>query len=189
MNPQKDRASDQAMQNGARAVISALRPDGSQSLFQVLAGGDELRQFALGFEFDFQFCNVKVFRVPKLTQEDGVHQLGNSLRDFPCVGLLRHFKEDDLGWRLGVYEVEQVAGPSIAQLLLKKISEFVAENLPVFQCVAEVLGERTFARPEEARHPHAHAFVRIAGGLSDGFEEILVLLADTIGGDVFLTSA
>jgi hypothetical protein len=107
------------------------------------------------------------------------------LCDLPCVGLLRHFKEDDLCWRLGVDEVEQVAGAGIAQLLLEEISELAAENLAVFQCVAEVLGKRAFARPEEARHPDTHAFVRIAGSLSDGFEQIVVLFTDTIGGDVF----
>ena len=88
------------MQNGARTG-QFLRP--GPDCFPVfvqqrLAGGDELRQFAFGFEFDFQFGDVEVLGVAKLTQEDGVHQLGNPLRDLPGVGLLGHFKEDDLGW-------------------------------------------------------------------------------------------
>src|SRR5205807_1048822 len=73
----------------------------------------------------------------------------------------------------------------IGQLLLEEISELAAENRAVFQCVAEVLGKRTLAGPEEARHPDSHAFVRIAGSLGDGFEEIVILFTDTIGGDVF----
>ena len=73
----------------------------------------------------------------------------------------------------------------VAQLLLEEIGEFAAENRAVFQGIAEVLGKRTFAGPEEARHPDAHAFVRIAGSLSNGFEEMVVLFTDTVGGDVF----
>lgn len=116
------------MQNGAR-TRQFLRPGtGCLPVFvqKSLAGGDKLRQFAFGLKLDFQLSNVKVLRLPKLTQEDGVHQLGNSLRDLPCVGLLRHFKKDDLCWCIGVNKVEQVAGAGIVELLLEEISEFLA---------------------------------------------------------------
>jgi hypothetical protein len=93
---------------------------------QCPTGANEVTQFIFTFEFDFQFCDVEVFRVPKLTQEDGVHQLGNSLGDLPGVGLLRNFKEDDLGRRFGVDEVEQVAGTLIFELVFEEISEFLA---------------------------------------------------------------
>src|SRR5258708_2253264 len=46
-------------------------------------------------------------------------------------------------------------------------------------------GKRSLAGPKEARDPDAHAFVRFAGSLSDGFEEIVVLFTDTIGGGGF----
>ena len=105
-------------------------------------------------------------------------------RDLPGVALLRDFKEDDLGGRLGVDEVEQVADPLVADLLLEEVGELAAENRAVLQCVAEVLGERAFARPEEARHPDADAFVRIGWGLGDGLEELVVLFTDAVGGDV-----
>ena len=175
------------MQNGARTgQLLCPGPDGFPIFLQQrLAGGDELRQFAFGFEFDFQFCDVEIFGVPQLTQKNGVHQLGNALGDFSSVGLLCHFKEDDLGRCLGVDEVEQIADAVIANLLLEEFSKLAALDRAVLQSVAEVLGKRTLTGPEEARHPHAHAFVRISGSLSNGFEEMVVLFTNAVGGDVF----
>src|SRR5439155_25550947 len=122
---------------------------------------------------------------PKLTQEDGIHQLSNTLGHFSRIGLFRYFEEDDLGRSLCVNEIEQIANACVAELFLEQLGELAAEDLTVLQGVAEVLGERTFAGPKEPRYPHSHAFVRITRRLSNGFEEMMILFTNTIGRDVF----
>ena len=51
--------------------------------------------------------------------------------------------------------------------------------------VAEVLGKGAFARPEEARYPDADTLMRFGGGIGDGTEQLMVLFADAVRGDVF----
>ena len=57
-------------------------------------------------------------------------------------------------------------------------------HVAVLQGIAEVLGERAFARAEEAGDPDADAFVRVGRGLGDGLEQMGVLVPDAVGGDV-----
>jgi hypothetical protein len=67
---------------------------------------------------------------------------------------------------------------------LKRSAKCSPRNL-VLKSVTEVLGEGAFPRSEEARYPDADTFVRFGGGVSDGPEQLVVLLTDAVRGDVF----
>jgi hypothetical protein len=152
---------------------------------EFFAGLDELAEFALGFELDLQFCDVEVLGVVELSQQDGVHQLGNALRHLTGIALFGDLEENDFGGSLSVDEVEQVADTLVLDLLLEKIGEVLAQECLVLKREAEVLGEGAFPRPEEARYPDADTFIRIGRGVGDSLEQSVVLLADAVGGDVF----
>src|SRR5262245_43415678 len=100
-----------------------------------LTNGDEFRQFSLSFEFDFQFGDVKVFGITELSQKNGVNQFGDTLGDLPSIRLFRHFKENDLGWRLGVDKIKQVADAVVFQLLFEEFGELFAEDRPILKGV------------------------------------------------------
>jgi hypothetical protein len=95
------RSSGRAVQDGARTgdLCAPAAPFPSPCCGD-LAGGDELLQLAFRFQFDFQFGDVEVFGVAQFTQQDGVHQLGDALRDLAGIGFLGHFEEDDFGRNL-----------------------------------------------------------------------------------------
>ena len=67
---------------------------------------------------------------------------------------------------------------------MKRSAKSLAQDRVVLESIAEVLGERAFARAEEARDPDADALVRVGRGLGDGLEQMGVLVADAVGGDV-----
>ena len=96
-----------------------------------LARRNEFGEFSFRFKFDFQFRDVKVFRVTKLAQQDRIHQLGNALSDLPGVRLFGNLKKDDVGRGLGVNEVKQVVDLRIADLLLEEVSELLSQDRPV----------------------------------------------------------
>src|SRR5262249_25117709 len=99
--------------------------------------------------------NVEVFGVAKFSKQDRVNQLGNPLSYLAGVGFLRHFKENDLGGRLGVDEVKQVTDAAVPDLLLEEFSELASKHGAILKGVAEVLGKRAFTRTEKSRHPDA----------------------------------
>ena len=67
---------------------------------------------------------------------------------------------------------------------MNSVGEVVAQDRAVLEGVAEVLGERTLARAEEARDPDADALVRLGRGLGDRLQQLGVLVPDAVGGDV-----
>jgi hypothetical protein len=150
---------------GTRELLSALANDGPLNAVEFFAGLDELAEFALGFELDLQFCDVEVLGVVELSQQDGVHQLGNALRHLTGIALFGDLEENDFGGSLSVDEVEQVADTLVLDLLLEKIGEVLAQECLVLKREAEVLGEGAFPRPEEARYPDADTFIRIGRGV------------------------
>ena len=54
---------------------------------------------------------------------------------------------------------------------LKRSAKSLAQHRVVLQGIAEVLGERAFARAEEARDPDADALVRLGRCLGDRLEQ------------------
>jgi hypothetical protein len=91
---------------GARKFLSTFADHGPLIAVEFHAGLNKLVEFAFGFELDLQFCDVEVLGVIEFPQQDGVHQLGNSLRYLAGVALFGDLEENDLGGRLGVDEVE-----------------------------------------------------------------------------------
>ena len=85
-----------------------------QKLLHVSMNGIEL---AFGFQFDFQFSNVEVLGVVEFPKQNGVHQLGDPLRDLPGVPLLGDLEENDIRGHAGVDGVEQVADAVVAGLV------------------------------------------------------------------------
>ena len=61
---------------------------------------------------------------------------------------------------LALIEVQQVRHSLVLDLLLEQRGELLAQDLRVLQGEPEVLGERTFARAEEAGDPDADLFVQ-----------------------------
>ena len=76
--------------------------NGSMAKYGKLGEVNPVRQLALGFEFDLQLGDVEVLGVAEFPQQDGVHQLGDPLRDLAGVPLLGDLEEDDLGREPGV---------------------------------------------------------------------------------------
>ena len=87
---------------------------------QLLAGGDELVQPALGLQFDLQLRDVEVLGIVQFAEQHRVHQLGDPLRHLSGVALFGDLEEDDLGGNPGIDGVEQVADPLVLDLLLEQ---------------------------------------------------------------------
>ena len=100
----------------------------------------------------------------------------------PCR---RHVEEDDLGGNLDV-DRGRAGRPGGCRPIccLNRSCELRLADRAVLEGVAEVLGERAFARAEEAGDPDADALVRLGRGLGDGLEQGVVLVPDAVGGDV-----
>ena len=159
----------EVVQHGAGTCnpLGTRPDDGPVSLVEGLAEFDEILEPPFRFEFDLQFGDVPLLGVTKLPEEDDVHQLGDPLRDPSGVLLLGDLEKYDLGRDLGVDQVQEVSSPFVIQLPLEEPRKVLAQNLRVLQSIAEVLGERTFARAEEARDPDAYALVRLSRCFGD----------------------
>jgi len=70
-------------------------------------------------------------------------------------------------------------------LLLEELGESVPAYLFILQSVTKILGKRTFPRAEKARNPHANALVWLCRGFGNCFEQLGVLIANTVCGNVF----
>ena len=172
----------EVVQHGAGTCnpLGTRPDDGPVSLVEGLAEFDEILEPPFRFEFDLQFGDVPFLGIAEFPEKDDVHQLGDPLCDPSCVLLLGDLEKYDLGRDLGVDQVEQIRNPFVIQLPLEEPRKVLTQNLRVLQSIAEVLGERTFARAEEARDPDAYALVRLSRCFGDSFEQHGILVPDAV---------
>ena len=150
------------VEDGAR-TRELLRPLANHPPFGVVllfADLDELIEFAFRLQFDLQLSDVKVFGVIKFSEQDRVHQFGDSFRYLSRIAFLSDLEENNLGGKSGGDGVKEIVYPLVVDLLLEEVCERVAQHLTVLECVSEVLGERAFPRTEEARRPRRQ-FLRV----------------------------
>src|SRR5205823_695643 len=100
-----------------------------------------------------------VLQVPK---QDHVEELGDSLRHSPRVLLFGNVEEDDFGRESRVDEIEKVTDSFVVDLPLEERGKLLILHLVVLQRISEVLGERAFARAEEAGHPDTDGLAGIS---------------------------
>jgi hypothetical protein len=175
------------VQHGARPgkSLGPFTNNPPRSAVHVLTASDERVELPLGFQLDFQLGHVEIFGIIQLAKHNRVDELRDTLSDPAGVLFLGDVKENDFRREARGDEVKQIGHLGRIDLLLEEIGEWMSAHRCVLEGIAEVLGEGTLTRTEEARDPHTDALVWLGRCFGDRLQQHGVLIADAVGRDVF----